>query len=46
MIVDMASRDAGYTVPHAGPMTEDGGGYYGFDSGAHMFIGKLPETKG
>lgn len=46
MIVDAASREAGYTVPHAGPMTEDGEGYYGFDSGAHMFIGKLPETKG
>lgn len=43
-IVDAASREAGYTVPHSGPMTEDGEGYYGFDSGAHMFIGKLPET--
>jgi hypothetical protein len=46
MIVDAASREAGYTVPHAGPMSEDGEGYFGFDSGAHMFIGKLPETKG
>jgi hypothetical protein len=46
LIVDAASREVGYTVPHAGPMTENGEGYYGFDSGAHMFIGKLPETKG
>jgi len=46
MIVVAASREAGYTVPPAGPMTEDGESYYGFDSGAHMFIGKLPETKG
>lgn len=46
MIVDAASREAGYTVPHAGPMTEDGEGYYGFDSGAHMFVGRLPESKG
>lgn len=44
MIVDAASREAGYSVPHAGPMTENGEGYYGFDSGAHVFIGKLPET--
>ncbi len=46
MILDAASREAGYTVPPAGPMAEDGEGYFGFDSGAHMFIGKLPETKG
>lgn len=46
MIVDAASREAGYTVPHAGPMTEDGEGYYGFDSGSHMLLGKLPETRG
>lgn len=45
-IVDAASREARYTVPHAGPMTEDGEGYYGFDSGSHMIIGRLPETEG
>jgi hypothetical protein len=42
-IVDEASREAGYTVPPAGPMTEDGKGYYGFDSGSHTYIGKLDE---
>jgi len=41
VIVDAASRKAGYTIPPAGPMTEDGKGYYGFDSGAHTYIGKL-----
>ena len=46
MIIDAASREAGYTVPHAGLMTEDGEGYYGFDSGAHVVTGRLPETKG
>jgi hypothetical protein len=41
LIVEAASCEAGYTVPPAGPMTEDGKGYYGFDSGAHIYIGKL-----
>jgi len=45
MIVDAARGEAGYTVPPAGPMADDGEGCFGFDSGAHMFIGKLPETK-
>jgi hypothetical protein len=40
-IVDAASREAGFTIPPAGPMAEDGKGYYGFDSGAHTYIGKL-----
>lgn len=33
----------GYTIPRAGPMTEDGEGYYGFDSGADLYIGKIEE---
>jgi hypothetical protein len=41
-IVDAARAESGYTIPHAGPMTEDGRGYYGFDSGADTCIGKLP----
>jgi hypothetical protein len=40
-IVEAASSEAGYTIPPAGPMTEDGKGYYGFDSGSHTYIGKL-----
>jgi len=41
-IVDAARAESGYTIPHAGPMTEDGKGYYGFDSGSDMYIGKIP----
>ena len=40
--MDAARAELGYTIPHAGPMTEDGEGYYGFDSGADMYIGKIP----
>jgi hypothetical protein len=41
-IVDAARAESGYTIPHAGLMTEDGKGYYGFDSGADNYIGKIP----
>ena len=41
-IVDAARAESGYTIPPAGPMTEDGDGYYGFDSGADTYIGKIP----
>ena len=42
-IVDIARAESGCTIPHAGPMTEDGEGYYGFDSGADAYIGKLQD---
>ncbi len=41
-IVDAARAESGYTIPHAGPMTKDGDGYYGLDSGADTYIGKIP----
>lgn len=41
-IVDAARAESGYTIPHAGPMAKDGQGYYGFDSGADMYIGEFP----
>ncbi|GEM_PF-372352 len=40
-IVDAARAESGKTIPHAGPMTEDGTGYSGFDSGADTYIGKI-----
>jgi hypothetical protein len=42
-IVDAARAESGCTIPHAGPMSEDGEGYYGFDSGADIYIGKIQE---
>lgn len=41
-IVDAARAESGYTIPHGGPLTEDGEGYYGIDSGADTYIGKIP----
>jgi len=42
-IVDAARAESGYTIPHAGQMSEDGEGYYGFDSGADTYIGRIPD---
>lgn len=42
-IVDVARAESGYTIPHAGPMTEDGESYYGFDSGADTYIGRVQD---
>jgi hypothetical protein len=39
-IVDAARGESGYTIPHSGPMGEDGE-YCHFDSGADTYIGKI-----
>lgn len=41
LIVRAARQEAGLTIPHAGPLLEDGTGYCGFDSGADTYVGKL-----
>ncbi|MEX2301937.1 MAG: hypothetical protein WD733_13430 [Bryobacterales bacterium] len=38
-----ASKQARLPIPPSGPLTEDGKGYYGFDSMSHTFIGPLNE---
>ena len=40
-MVEEASRTTGLSIPHCGPLTEDGQGYLGWDSGCHTFIGSL-----
>jgi len=42
-IVLGASKLAKLSIPPGGPLTEDGKGYYGFDSMCHTFIGPLDE---
>jgi hypothetical protein len=42
-IVLGASKLAKLSIPPGGPLTEDGKGYYGFDSICHTFIGPLNE---
>jgi hypothetical protein len=39
-IVDAAAEEANYTIPPAGDI-DDHGQWIGFDSGAHMYIGRL-----
>lgn len=41
-LTKMVSDATCLTIPHCGPLADDGGGYLGFDSGCHMYIGKLP----
>lgn len=42
-IVLGASKQAKLSIPPSGPLTEDGKGYYGFDSMCHTFIGPIEE---
>ncbi len=42
-IVLGASKQAKLSIPPSGPLTEDGKGYYGFDSMCHTFIGPVDE---
>jgi hypothetical protein len=42
-IVLGSSKLAKLSIPPAGPLTEDGKGYYGFDSMCHTFIGPVQE---
>lgn len=41
-IIFGVSQTTGLSIPHGGPLSDDGSGYVGFDSYCHMgFIGKL-----
>jgi hypothetical protein len=42
-LTEKISEATRLTIPHCGLLADDGDGYLGFDSGCHMFIGKLPE---
>jgi hypothetical protein len=42
-LTEVVSKLAGFSIPPAGPLSDDGESYVGFDSGAHMgYVGKLP----
>ncbi len=40
-IVEQVSDRLKLSIPHGGMLSDDRTGYLGFDSGSHMFIGKL-----
>ena len=44
-IVLGASKQARLSIPHSGPLTEDGKAYYGFDSMSHTFIGPIEDER-